>query len=61
MRSLLVQAGDIAERYGLGGYDAVHLASALTVPDRYLLMVAWDRRLRAATEQAGLALAPLQT
>lgn len=61
IRAVLVHAGDIAERYGLLGYDAVHLASALTVPDRYLLMVAWDQRLRTATEQAGLALAPLQT
>jgi predicted nucleic acid-binding protein len=59
-RSLLIDAGDAAERYGLRGYDAVHLASALAFPRTHLLMAAWGDRLRGAAIEAGLSVAPVQ-
>jgi hypothetical protein len=58
-RSVLVNAGDVAERYRLRGYDAVHLASALTIPRPHVLMTVWDDRLRDAAVEAGLSLAPI--
>lgn len=58
-RSLLVEAGEVAKRFGLRGYDAVHLASALTFPITDMLMAAWDDRLRSAAAAAGLNVAPV--
>lgn len=59
-RSVLVDAGEVAERYRLRGYDAVHLASALTIPNPHILMAGWDERLRSAAVEAGLSIAPIQ-
>lgn len=47
-------AGDLAERRGLRGYDAVHLASALILGDD-ILMATWDTDLRDAAAAEGLA------
>ncbi len=55
---LLKEAGDVAEVYGLKGYDAVHLASAVRFPPELVIMVTWDRRLREASLQAGMRIAP---
>ena len=51
-------AGELAALYALRGADAVHLASALAVGAEELLFAAWDRRLRAGVEAAGIELAP---
>jgi predicted nucleic acid-binding protein len=51
-------AGDLAERYRLRGYDAVHLSSALTLEDANLVLVSWDRDLRHAGLEIGLRVAP---
>lgn len=51
-------AGVIAERHSLRAADAVHLATALAVEDPKLVMVTWDKRLHAASLEAGLAVAP---
>ncbi len=51
-------AGELAERYGLTGYDAVHLASALTLVEDGVIAVSWDERFRRAATRAGLRLAP---
>ena len=56
-RALARQAGELAAEYGLRGYDAVHLASALRLGDRTTL-VTWDGRLRDAAMSGGLAVAP---
>lgn len=53
-------AGELSERYGLRGYDAVHLASALSAGDERLLLATWDRELAEATVAAGLAVSPAQ-
>lgn len=51
-------AGDVAELYGLRGFDAIHLASALWLRDKVgaddFGFGVFDRRLLAAAEQAGL-------
>jgi len=50
-------AGQLAERHALRGYDAVHLATALSVAhDR--LVVTWDTDLAQAALTAGLAVTP---
>ena len=53
------EAGDLAERYALRGYDAVHLASALSVDDQATTVFTWDADLAAATAAAGLSVAPV--
>lgn len=50
-------AGDLAERFALRGYDAVHLASALSAGDA-ITLVSWDEDLRLAAAENGCALAP---
>lgn len=51
------QAGELAERSALRGYDAVHLASALSANDA-ITLVSWDEDLRHAAARHGCALAP---
>jgi uncharacterized protein len=51
-------AGDVAERFRLRAYDAVHLASALLVSSADTVVVTWDRALAIAAEEAGLGVAP---
>jgi hypothetical protein len=56
--SLSRAAGDLAEIHGLRGFDAIHLASALWLRDKTspagLAFAAFDHRLLAAAERAGL-------
>jgi predicted nucleic acid-binding protein len=47
-------AGDLAEEHHLRGYDAVHLASALTLGTDGILLATWDRDLAAAANSIGL-------
>jgi predicted nucleic acid-binding protein len=53
-----LNSGDLAERHGLRGFDAIHLASAHWLrsaqPDDVLFQ-AFDRRLTAGAESSGLA------
>ena len=55
---LAVSAGDLAERHALRGYDAVHLATALSVHDSELVLVTWDRDLARAALHAGRSVSP---
>lgn len=57
-RSVERHAGQLAAHHALRGADAVHLASALALGDPGLILAAWDRRLRAGAQQAGLGIAP---
>ena len=53
-------AGELAERHGLRGFDAIHLASALwlkSVHSGELLFAAFDRRIALAAAAAGLTVA----
>jgi uncharacterized protein len=51
-------AGSLAEKYILKGYDAVHLASALTLQKTYkdIVFLSYDNRLNRAASSAGLVL-----
>jgi predicted nucleic acid-binding protein len=51
------EAGELAEKFALRGYDAVHLASALSAGDT-ITLVSWDEDLRRAAARNGCALAP---
>lgn len=49
-------AGDLAERYALRGYHAVHLGSGLSIGGD-VTVATWDRALAAAARHAGLGVA----
>ncbi|MDO8753040.1 MAG: type II toxin-antitoxin system VapC family toxin [Anaerolineales bacterium] len=54
-------AGDLAEVYGLRGFDSIHLASALWLKEKTsmpLHFAVFDQRLKVAAERAGLAVVP---
>ena len=53
-------AGQLAEQHALRGFDAIHLASALHLAERFdeLGFLAFDRRLTSAASEAGLAVYP---
>ena len=53
-------AGQLARAHALRGADAVHLASALAIGDPDLVVAAWDRRLHAGAQAAGLSTAPAE-
>lgn len=50
------EAGALADAHALRGFDAVHLASALRLHDRYpdSAFIAFDGRLSAAAERASI-------
>lgn len=52
------RAADLAGELTLGGADAVHLSSALALDGGQPVLAAWDRRLWAAAQSAGLRVAP---
>ncbi len=53
--ALAQHAGELAELHALRGYDAVHLATALSVDEPTLALVTWDRDLADAAVRAGRA------
>ncbi len=58
---LVAQAGELAWTHNLRGYDAVHLAAALTWQDALgspLTLAAFDKQLWSAAIQVGLAVWP---
>jgi predicted nucleic acid-binding protein len=56
--ALARSAGELAEDHGLRGYDAVHLASAISIEDARLVTVTWDGDLATAALACGSAVAP---
>ncbi len=52
------RSGEMAREYGLGGADAVHLASALALCDPEVVIAVWDRRLHAGVLATRLGVAP---
>ena len=58
---ILFSAGDLAERFRLPGYEAVHLATALSLQDESLVVATWDGELADACLEAGLVVAPSTT
>ena len=59
---LVKEAGDLAVHRALRGYDAIHLASALSVRERVssaVTFLAFDRALTVAAKREALHLHPL--
>lgn len=54
------EAGDLAEQHALSGFDAIHLASAVTLATMPVVVATWDGRLRRAARAMGLATLPGQ-
>jgi uncharacterized protein len=54
-------AGDLVETHRLRGYDAVHLATALSSDSDSLLLATWDRELARAAIEAGCSVSPPPT
>lgn len=50
-------AGELAQRFGLRGYDAVHLAAGLAMNDADVVLVTGDHDLAVAAQAAGIATA----
>lgn len=48
-------AGELAQRFGLRGYDAVHLAAGLAMNDADVVLVTGDHDLATAAQAAGIA------
>ena len=51
-------AGELAVEYALRGYDAMHLATALSIDDENLLLATWDQELAQAALNTGRAVVP---
>lgn len=51
-------AGELAEAHGLRGYDAVHLATALSIDVDSILLATWDGDLARAAIAAGCSVSP---
>lgn len=51
-------AGELAETHGLRGYDAVHLAIALSIDADSMLLATWDGDLADAALAAGCSVSP---
>lgn len=59
--AVIRSAGDLTEIYGLRGFDAIHLASAMWLREKTntpLHFAVFDQRLRVAAERAGLVVVP---
>jgi hypothetical protein len=57
---LACRAGTFAETFGLRGYNAIHLASAVLVNDQDLVLATGDRDLLQAVKNVGLGVANLR-
>jgi predicted nucleic acid-binding protein len=57
---LVHDAGSLAERFSLRGYDAVHLASARLLQDPDVVLAAGDLSLLKAAQALGIATSNLQ-
>lgn len=54
------RSGELAEQHRLSGFDAVHLAGALTLASASVVVATWDGRLHQAARTVGLATLPRQ-
>lgn len=56
--SLADSAASLETKHDLSGADAVHLATALRLRERSLVVVSWDRRLAGAVVAEGVVVVP---
>jgi hypothetical protein len=52
------EAGDLAVQHALSGFDAIHLASALTIAAVPVVVATWDGRMHEAAQAKSLATLP---
>ena len=57
--TLIREAGRLAEQLALGGYDAVHVASAILIDDADMALATGDRSPLRSAQAIGLATADL--
>jgi uncharacterized protein len=57
-QAISVEAGDLADEYGLRGYDGVHLAAILNIDSPRLVVATWDRELASAASACGCPVVP---
>jgi predicted nucleic acid-binding protein len=53
-------AAHLAEAHALSGFDAIHLASALTLAEAQLIVATWDQRLLQAAKANGIVTLPAE-
>ena len=51
-------AGELTGQHALSGFDAIHLASALTLVEAAPIIATWDARLLRGAQTAGLRTLP---
>jgi predicted nucleic acid-binding protein len=56
--AIATDAGGLAEQHRLRGYDAVHLAAALSIDAPRVVVATWDRELAVASNACGMAVVP---
>ncbi len=57
VKLIVAQAGELAEKHAVRGFDSIHLASAISLRDQVASSVAfsaWDARLLSAAKAEGL-------
>ena len=57
-QDLVEAAAELTRGHDLRSLDALHLAAALLVQDRDLVIATWDCRLHAAARKEGIAVVP---
>jgi predicted nucleic acid-binding protein len=57
---LAIRAAELASGQRLRSLDAIHLASALAIPEAGRVIATWDRRLHTAARQLGLDVLPAE-
>ena len=57
-RAVEDHAGELTGRHALNGFDAIHLASALTLAEAAPIVATWDARLLRGAQAEGLRTLP---
>jgi hypothetical protein len=56
--TIATAAGGLADRHALRGFDAIHLAAALSVEAPRIVVTTWDRSLSTAASECGMPVVP---
>ena len=59
-RPIALAAGELAEKHRLHGHDAVHLATAVGISARRVVVATWDKALARAATTNGVGVIPAQ-
>ena len=57
-QNLVEAAAELNRKHDLRSLDALHLAAALLLQDRDLVLATWDRRLHAAAREEAVSVVP---